>query len=149
MKLYGCQGCKGCRQPGSEGCIFDDDMQGLYSEMKGADALILGSPIYYGEVTGQMKSFMDRWYALRDHERGLRMAPGKRALFILVQGAAGEDRYAPAAGRLTRVLSSYELVAEVAVFAGVEAKGEVKGHPEMLVRAYDAGRRLTGLPAGD
>lgn len=142
LNYVGCQGCKGCRQADSDGCIFQDDMQRLYALMKEADALVLGSPVYYGEVTGQMKSFMDRWYALRDKDRNLRLAPGKRALFILVQGAEEEGRYEPAVKRLTKVLASYEMVPRVVIAAGIEKKGAVKARPELLRAAFEAGRWL-------
>jgi len=144
MNVHGCQGCRGCRTGNSDGCIFEDEMQVLYKEMKEADAIILGSPIYYGEVTGQMKCFMDRWYALRDKDRKLRIAPGKRVLFIIVQGAEGEGRYADAVARIERVLKSYEMVPEMLVAAGLEKKGSAKEHPELLRKAFEAGARLAG-----
>jgi len=142
MTVHGCQGCKGCRIPGADGCIFMDDMQTLYTEMKEADALILGSPVYYGEVTGQMKCFMDRWYALRDGERRLRMASGKKVLFILTQGAPTNDRYHAALDRLTKVLTSYDMVPDIVVAAGVEKKGDARKRPELLEAARKGGEWL-------
>lgn len=142
MQIYGCQGCKGCRAEGSEGCIFQDEMQTLYKEMKEADALILGSPVYYGEVTGQMKSFMDRWYALRDKDRNLRISPGKKVLFILVQGAEESERYAQAVNRLLKTLTSYEMKPTMLVAAGIEKKGAVKGRAKLLKAAFEAGKAM-------
>lgn len=142
MSYIGCQGCKACRVEGSEGCIWQDDMQILYKEMKKADAIILGSPVYYGEVTGQMKSFMDRWYALRDKDRKLRLSPGKKALFILVQGAPGEDRYKDTVKRLEKVLTSYEMKPAFLVASGLEEKGAAKHKPELLRKAFMAGAHL-------
>jgi len=146
MNIHGCQGCRGCRVEGSDGCIFEDDMQEMYAEMGAADALIMGSPIYYGEVTGQMKSFMDRWYALRDKDRKLRIAPGKRVLFIAVQGAEGTGRYQHTLDRIKKTLTSYEMKPEVLVAHGVEKKGAVNDRPELLEAAFRAGVAL--LSAG-
>ncbi len=143
LHFHGCQGCRGCRIEGSKGCILKDDMQGLYEEMKEADAIVLGSPIFYGEITGQMKCFMDRWYALRDKDRNLRIPPGKKALFIITQGADGEDRYSSTIKRLDKVLRSYEMEPVILVAPGIERRGAVLDHPELLERAYEAGRRLT------
>jgi multimeric flavodoxin WrbA len=142
MQIYGCQGCKGCRQTGADGCIFQDEMQTLYNEMKEADAMVLGSPVYYGEVTGQMKSFMDRWYALRDKDKNLRISPGKKVLFILVQGAEEEERYAPAITRLKKEMTSYEMKPMIMVAQGIEKKGAVKDRPELLKAAFEAGKAL-------
>ena len=146
LHFHGCQGCRGCRIEGSKGCILKDDMQGLYGEMKEADAIVLGSPIFYGEITGQMKCFMDRWYALRDNDRKLRIRPGKRALFIVTQGADGEAHYSSVVKRLDKILRSYEMVLEVMVAPGVERRGAVLDHPELLERAFEAGRRLAAGP---
>ena len=143
MNVNDCQGCGGCRLDGSDGCIFDDDMQGLYREMKEADLIILGSPIYYGELTGRMKSFMDRWYALRDGKRGLRIAPGKKVLFIITQGAVEEDRYKDVVRRVEKVLASYEMKPVMLVAPGIEKKGTVNGRPELLLKAFEAGERLS------
>jgi len=62
MNLNPCRGCMAC---GSEGkCIIDDDMQKLYEEIRAADAIVLGSPIYMWEVTTQTKTIIDRLIAL-------------------------------------------------------------------------------------
>jgi len=142
MSIHGCQGCLGCRVDGSDGCILMDDMQVLYKAIKDADAVILGSPIYYGEVTGQMKSFMDRWYALRDHDRNPRIAEGKKALFILTQGAEGAERYTGATRRVEHILASYGMKPAVVVFAGLEKKGAAKADEKALGKALKAGAGL-------
>ena len=142
MNIFGCQGCRGCRLKDAEGCIFQDEMQTLYTDMKAADAIVLGSPIFYGEVTGQMKSFMDRWYALRDHDKKLRLSPGKRALFIVVQGADDPHRYGRTVERLEKVLKSYEMVPRILVAAGLEKKNEAAGNPAIMENAFKAGTEL-------
>ena len=142
MDVRGCRGCRACRSEKGKGCKVKDEMQGLYKEIKEADALVLGSPIYYGELTGQMKCFMDRWYALRDKDRNLRIASGKKVLFIITQGADGEDRYKAAAERVTKVLKSYEMQPVVIVAPGVEAKGEVREKAGLMEKAFAAGRTL-------
>lgn len=138
----GCKGCASCRVEDAEGCIIDDDMQRLYKDMAECDAWVLGSPVYYGEVTGQMKCFMDRWYSLKDHERKLRIPSGKHVLFILVQGAAGEDRYANVASRLEKVLKSYEMRPEILVAPGLEEKGAATEAEAVKEKARLAGARL-------
>jgi multimeric flavodoxin WrbA len=37
-----------------------DDLKDIFKEIEESDALILGSPIYFGTVTGEMRSFMER-----------------------------------------------------------------------------------------
>jgi len=142
MAIVGCQGCKGCKLPDADGCILADDMQILYEKMKQADALILGSPIYYGEITGQMKSFMDRWYALKDGKGKVRMEKGKKALFIVVQGATVEDWYQHTLDRLAKIISRYGMTPDVMVASGIEARGDAAGNRDLMKKAFVAGARL-------
>ena len=50
--------CSACFQEGR--CVEDDDFVELYRKIKVADGLVLGSPVYFDLVTGQMKIFVDR-----------------------------------------------------------------------------------------
>jgi multimeric flavodoxin WrbA len=56
-----CDACAACFKTG--GCVIQDDMQELYSMMERADAVIFGSPVYFGSVSAQMKAVMDRTFA--------------------------------------------------------------------------------------
>ena len=47
-----------------QGCILDDAMGELHEKMLRADAWILGSPVYQGQVSGQMKTVLDRCRAV-------------------------------------------------------------------------------------
>lgn len=47
-----------------EGCAYSDDMEELYTLLAWADALILGTPVYQGGVSGQLKAIMDRCRAI-------------------------------------------------------------------------------------
>jgi len=43
-----------------QGCIHEDDLAELYPKLEWADAWILGSPVYHGAVSGQLKTVLDR-----------------------------------------------------------------------------------------
>jgi multimeric flavodoxin WrbA len=62
LNIKPCQGCWSCHK-GDKGCIINDDMQKLYGALEDADALVLGSPIYMGQMTAQAKIFIDRLFA--------------------------------------------------------------------------------------
>ena len=55
-----CNGCEGCGK--DYRCIVNDGMQKIYPKILEADALILGSPTYFYNVTALMKAFIDRLY---------------------------------------------------------------------------------------
>ena len=59
--IHGCIACGKCRENGNDRCVFDDDIVNASIEaIQNADALILGSPVYFGSLTAQMKAFIDR-----------------------------------------------------------------------------------------
>ena len=67
VRLYGldykgCMSCMACKIKGkaSNVCKFKDALTPVLEEIAEADCLVLGSPIYFGDVTGQMRSFLER-----------------------------------------------------------------------------------------
>ncbi len=62
-KLNFCIHCDYCIRE-RKGCIHNDDMAQVYEKLKWADALIIGTPVYQGMVSGQTKVIMDRCRAI-------------------------------------------------------------------------------------
>ena len=62
-KIKPCTSCRFCVE--NKGCCIDDDMQELYLKLLNADAIILGTPVYFNNVSAQLKAFMDRTWCLR------------------------------------------------------------------------------------
>lgn len=58
LNLKYCTGCCNCYKTGA--CIFNDDLEKLSLEIASADGLILGSPTYASNISGQMKVIIDR-----------------------------------------------------------------------------------------
>jgi len=67
-KINFCIHCNYCMK--KEGCVFKDDMSTLYPLLEKADAYVFATPVYNGNVSGQMKTLMDRCRALlsRNHK---------------------------------------------------------------------------------
>ncbi|MDO5826158.1 MAG: flavodoxin family protein [Methanosphaera sp.] len=59
-----CTGCDGCKKIGK--CVIEDDMQMLTDKVKDADGVIMSSPVYFGDMTGLAKTFIDRLRPLRN-----------------------------------------------------------------------------------
>lgn len=68
--IHGCIACGACRKNETPRCAFNDDVVNeCISKIKEADAVIIGSPVYFGNMTGQCKSLIDRvGYAGRPHK---------------------------------------------------------------------------------
>ncbi|MDR2350670.1 MAG: flavodoxin family protein [Deltaproteobacteria bacterium] len=97
MNVRGCQGCGSCKGK-TETCVLTDDMIKVLGAAADCDLLILTSPIYIGEITGQAKLFVDRTYSwfkpdfiLNAHAS--RLAPGKKAILLFTQGNPEKDFY--------------------------------------------------------
>lgn len=59
--LHGCKGCRICRESGKPECVFKDDvMNDVIKKMIEADAIVIGSPVYFADVTSEIKSLIDR-----------------------------------------------------------------------------------------
>jgi multimeric flavodoxin WrbA len=73
--IAGCDGCDSCVE--THVCKIKDDMQSIYPQLEAADAIIFGSPVYFGGVTSQAKALIDRTYVfLRDKRlKGKVVAP--------------------------------------------------------------------------
>ncbi len=62
LRFTGCISCFKCKTIGGKSygrCAVKDDLRPLLKRVEAADALILGSPIYFGTVSGEMRSFKD------------------------------------------------------------------------------------------
>jgi multimeric flavodoxin WrbA len=65
LNYRGCISCFACKTkegPSYGRCAVKDDLRPILEKIHHADAMILGSPIYYGTVTGEMRSFMERLF---------------------------------------------------------------------------------------
>lgn len=59
--IRGCTNCGACKRNKDEKCsIVADDMNTWIQQMKQADGIILGAPVYFAGIPGTMKSFLDR-----------------------------------------------------------------------------------------
>lgn len=59
-----CTGCDKCKSTNQ--CIINDDMQELTRKVQDADGIIMSSPVYFGDMTGLAKTFIDRLRPLRN-----------------------------------------------------------------------------------
>ena len=85
LQFRPCTGCMTCRS--THDCILpEDDAKEVLRLVQDCDGLIVGSPCYWGNMTGQLKTLFDRWvYGMMDHsERGypIPLLKGKKAVII-------------------------------------------------------------------
>ncbi len=63
QEIRGCIGCGRCVKDGNGKCeAFNDVVNEVLVKLKDADAILIGSPVYYSGINGTMKSFLDRLF---------------------------------------------------------------------------------------
>ena len=166
LNYKGCMSCMVCKLKGkaSNVCKFKDPLTPVLEEIAGADGLALGSPIYFGDVTAQMRSFLERlsfpWLSYNDYS----LTAPKRMPVVLMETMNGlpernnsngygsmEHCITAALGKPERVIAyntyqvnNYERF-ELASFSE-EAKRKWRDEhwEEDLQKAFEAGRKMAG-----
>ena len=98
IRLYGldykgCMSCMACKVKGkaTNVCKFKDGLTPVLEEIAQADGLVLGSPNYFGEVTGQMRAFLERlafpWLSYNDYS----LTAPKRMPVLLIETQNGTE----------------------------------------------------------
>lgn len=64
-----CTGCWACAEAGK--CVLKDDFAAVFAKIEEADAIVLGSPCYWGSVSAIMKNFFDRHTGYAMHKPAL------------------------------------------------------------------------------
>jgi multimeric flavodoxin WrbA len=128
LELKPCQGCLGCTK--GDGCVLKDDMQQIYAALKTADALVLGAPIYMGQMSGQAKIFTDRLFAQitpRFSPRFKEENAGKKLVLVWTQGNPDGEKFKTYLDYTTQMFGMLEFdVKEVVVITGTRAEAASK-----------------------
>ena len=70
--VRGCTACGQCVKKRNERCVIEtDEVNAWVQQMKGADGILLGSPVHFASVGGTMKSFLDRAFYVAGVNGGL------------------------------------------------------------------------------
>ncbi|MDD5170145.1 MAG: flavodoxin family protein [Syntrophales bacterium] len=148
LNIKGCQACYKCMTPEGR-CAQKDDMAALYDEIYSADAVVIGTPVYMFQVTGQTKIFTDRLFALmylKDGKPGAfrNKLTGKKAVAVYSQGQPDTSLFTSSFDLHEGVLAFVGLpVKERIVAGGMRAEDAAKGNQAILEKAYAAGAALT------
>ncbi len=132
-----CKGCLACQKLGR--CVIDDDANTITATMKDANVIVWATPIYYYEMSGQMKVMIDRANSL--------YATGKNfnEVYVITTSAEGLK------GISQTVLNGVN--GWIACFPDTELKGcleagglenvnEVLNRKDLLEQAYNMGKNI-------
>lgn len=86
LNINYCQGCQKCQ---NGDCVRNDDINKIMDNLIDADLLIFSSPIYYGQITAQAKTFIDRFYQISQNPN--KSLGGKKVINIYTQANPGDS----------------------------------------------------------
>lgn len=131
-----CKGCLGCQQLGH--CVINDDVNDIMTKVLKSDVVVWATPIYYYEMSGQMKTLIDRMNAMYELDYQFRDV-------YLLTTAAEDEEHTPkrAETGLTGWLDCYpkSRLAGTLFCGSVNNAREIEGNPK-LQEAFELGKSV-------
>lgn len=132
-----CKGCLACQK--TKKCIIKDDANDIVEKMKHSDVIVWATPIYYYEMSGQMKTMIDRTNPLFADDYKFRD-------IYLIAAAADNGSYS-ADGALKGLNGWIECFDKTSLKGvikgfGLEGINDIKNHNDILKEAYNAGKNI-------
>ena len=89
MDIHGCKGCFGGHSSRACPCVQKDDMDQIYPAVRDCDVIVLATPLYYWNMSGQLRTAVDRLFALEEGDGNL--LRGHDRAGVLLMAAEGND----------------------------------------------------------
>ena len=139
-----CIGCKACHRTGS--CVQRDDVDRILQDLIAADLVIVASPSYWGDVTGQMKVFFDRNTPYSDTNPSadkLSIPTGKSGVAVAVRAGKTERENLHILDAIEHYFGHLGITPRGRLsVTGVDTIEDLNGQPDALQRAYALGEQL-------
>ena len=139
MEIHGCKGCFGGRSSREGPCVQQDDMGKIYPAVKDSDVVVLASPLYYWNLSGQLRTAVDRLFALEEGDGNLLRGCGRASCLLMAAEGNGFEDVRAYYDHLMEHLRWKNLGHVLA--GGNMDTGDIDGKPE-LQAAYDLGRSI-------
>ena len=134
LNLNFCLHCRDCYNFGC--CTQKDDMNKIYPTLKNADVILFATPIYFGELCGQLKVFLDRCYPLYGNLK-------QKQIYIVATCATNSKEYLKSSLHgLKRVLKDLGQTDEPTIIYGENTDERNDVTTEQLKQAYLAGLNI-------
>jgi multimeric flavodoxin WrbA len=141
LDISECDGCFACWK-GKYACRKADDMRDLYPKIAEADAIVLGSPVYWFGPTAIMKAFIDRltYFGRPRNGESIRNMP---AVIAVPFADRTREASSPVVEMFAKSLDflGMRLVGKV-LAPGVNRRGEVRTRRRVMASCHETGRRL-------
>ncbi|MGD9108434.1 MAG: flavodoxin family protein [Gammaproteobacteria bacterium] len=150
LNYRGCQACEACKKT-LEQCVLKDDLTDVLAAVQTSDVFVLASPVYFGDVSAQLKGFIDRTYSYISAGYAdkigkpdiSRLKPGKKAVMIFTQNAAcdyHEDIFLQYKSLFKTFLEIDDML--LIRECGFREVKDLKDHPNVMKKIESAAQQL-------
>ncbi len=139
MDIHGCKGCFGGNNNQKFPCVQNDDMDKIYPAVKECDIVVLASPLYYWNMSGQIRTAIDRLFALEEGGENLLRGNNRASVLLMAAEGCNFDDVLTYYNHLTEHLRWKNLGCVLA--GGNGDIGDIKGKPE-VEQAYKLGIKI-------
>lgn len=91
MEIHGCRGCFGGHSSQECPCVQKDDMSQIYPAVKESDVVVLATPLYYWNMSGQIRTAIDRLFALEEGDGNLLRGHERASALLMAAEGNGFD----------------------------------------------------------
>lgn len=128
MDIHGCRGCFGGGKDQDHPCVQRDDMDKIYPSYKAADTVVLASPLYYWNLSGQLRTAFDRLFAVAECDPEY-VNPKKECVLLMAAEGDGFDEVENYYDNLMRHLGWTDR--GKVLCGGVMKEGDIEGHKDL------------------
>ena len=139
MEIHGCKGCFGVHSSRECPCVQKDDMAKIYPAVKESDVVVLASPLYYWNMSGQLRTAVDRLFALEEGDGNLLRGNGRASALLMAAEGNGFEDVVLYYDHLMEHLR-WKNLGHVLAGGNMDA-GDVEGKPEVQ-EAYELGKSI-------
>jgi len=146
LDFKGCQECGGCDSTGI--CVLDDDMKPIYGKLAKADVVVVASPIYFGNISAQLKTMIDRchssWMAKYVLKKEIYPNKKRRGIFLSVAGKKTEEYFENAKKiiKIFFITQDIKYLSDIFVSGLNEMPKDDPRREAAIEKAYQLGRSL-------
>lgn len=146
-----CLGCDVCQK--TQRCVLQDDATEIVKKIYETDVIVFAAPVYFGGVSGQMQTLLDRTYPLFPWKLNLEQTHRFQDVYLLTASSGESNEFTDKviikiedwikhfSGVWVKCRESAKL-AGVIRGLGVHDAGEIRKHPDKLNEAYEMGKTV-------
>lgn len=150
-KINFCLGCDVCQN--TKRCVLQDDVSKIVEKIHEAEVIVFAAPVYFGGVSGQMQTLLDRTYPLFPWKLNLEQTHMFLDVYLLTASSGEskeftdkvimkiEDWIKHFSGVWVKS-QKFAKLAGVIRGLGVHEAGEIRKHPDKMNEAYEMGKAV-------